>query len=464
MTFLAILVGYAVLMVALGAVVSRRVHASGDFFVAGRKLSAGLVFSTLLAANIGAGSTVGATGLGYSDGFSAWWWVGSAGIGQLVLALTVGPRIWRVASKHNLYTAGDYLEFRYDRRVKGLVALLLWVGSLAILAGQLIAIAWVLNVSAGVSKPLGCAIGAAVSTAYFAFGGLHSAARVNALQVVVKLLGFALAFVYLLGPISGIFAAASTTTASSGYFSFFGDGVTPFRLLVLLAPSFIVSPGLLQKVFGARDEKAVVAGVGLNALGLLAFAIVPPLLGMLAKGYFPDLAKPELALPTLLTQSLPVWLGGLLLGAIFAAELSTADAVLFMLSTSLSKDLYKTFLRPNANDQHLMRVARGSAVACGVVAAFLGVLLPNVISALTIFYTLLSAALFLPLIAGLYVRAATTRAALTTIAVSVTLTLVCELLTGGKGFRGIPSLVLGILAGVFAMIAVIAIERIRDRR
>jgi len=92
------------------------------------------------------------------------------------------------------------------------------------------------------------------------------------------------------------------------------------------------------------------------------------------------------------------------------------------------------------------------------------VLLPNVISALTIFYTLLSAALFLPLIAGLYVRAATTRAALTTIAVSVTLTLVCELLTGGKGFRGIPSLVLGILAGVFAMIAVIAIERIRDRR
>jgi SSS family solute:Na+ symporter len=463
MTFLAILVGYAALMVALGAFVSRRVRGSSDFFVAGRKLSAGLVFSTLLAANIGAGSTVGAAGLGYRDGFSAWWWVGSAGIGSLVLALTVGPRIWRLASKHNLYTAGDYLEFRYDRRVKGLVALLLWVGSLAILAGQLIAIAWVLNASAGVSKPLGCAIGAAVSTAYFAFGGLHSAARVNALQLVIKLVGFGLAFVYLLGPITGIFAAASTTSMTGGYFSFFGDGITPFRLLVLLAPSFIVSPGLLQKVFGARDERAVVAGVGLNALGLLAFAIVPPLLGMLAKTYFPDLTNRELALPTLLTEALPVWLGGLLLGAIFAAEVSTADAVLFMLSTSLSKDLYKTFLQPEADDRHLMRVARGSAIACGVVAAFLGMLLPNVISALTIFYTLLSAALFLPVIAGLYVRAATARAALTTIAVSVTLTLACELLTGGKGFRGIPSLVLGILAGVFAMIAVIAIERIRDR-
>src|SRR5438128_11481245 len=112
MTFL--LIGYAALMVVFGAFVSRRVRASSDFFVAGRGLGAGLIFSTLLAANIGAGSTVGATGLGYRDGLSAWWWVGSAGIGSAVLALTVGPKIWRVARQYNLYTVGDYLEFRYN--------------------------------------------------------------------------------------------------------------------------------------------------------------------------------------------------------------------------------------------------------------------------------------------------------------------------------------------------------------
>src|SRR5438094_7948742 len=110
MIFLAILISYAVLMIALGALVSRRVHGSSDFFVAGRGLGAGLIFSTLLAANIGAGSTVGAAGLGYRDGLSAWWWVGSAGIGSVILALTVGPKIWSVAKEHNLYTVGDYLE------------------------------------------------------------------------------------------------------------------------------------------------------------------------------------------------------------------------------------------------------------------------------------------------------------------------------------------------------------------
>src|SRR5262252_4473109 len=154
MTLLIILIVYAALMMLIGAIVSRRVRASSDFFVAGRGLGAGLIFSTLLAANIGAGSTVGAAGLGYRDGLSAWWWVGSAGIGSLILAFTVGPKIWQIAKEHNLYTVGDYLEFRYDKRVRGLTALLLWFGGLSILAGQLIAVSWILNVVAGLSKPV----------------------------------------------------------------------------------------------------------------------------------------------------------------------------------------------------------------------------------------------------------------------------------------------------------------------
>src|SRR5437773_11843718 len=109
MTFLLILVAYAVLMIVLGVVVSRRVRGSSDFFVAGRGLGPGLIFSTMLAANIGAGSTVGAAGLGYRDGLAAWWWVGSAGIGSIVLAFWIGAAIRRLAAAHDLRTLGDYL-------------------------------------------------------------------------------------------------------------------------------------------------------------------------------------------------------------------------------------------------------------------------------------------------------------------------------------------------------------------
>src|SRR5262245_3992397 len=394
MTYLFILIAYALAIIALGVILARRVNQSSDFFVAGRRLSAGLIFSTLLAANLGAGSTVGGTGLGYRDGLSAWWWVGSAGIGSIVLAFTVGPRIWRVAREQNLYTVGDYLEFRYDRRVRGLVAVLLWIGSLAILAGQLIAIAKILYVVAGLAKPLGCAIGALIITCYSAAGGLHSTARVNVIQLLVKLAGFVAAALYLLPSTS--FAQLTANAKTSGYSSFTGNGAMDvLRYLLPLAPAFIFSPGLLQKIFGARDEQAVRRGVAWNALGLLAYAIIPVLLGMYAAHYFPGLADRELALPTLLTQALPFWLGSLLLGAVFSAELSAADVVLFMLNTSLTKDLYQSFLNPAADDRYIKKGARFTAIGCGALGGLAAIVLADVISALTIFYTLLSAALVL---------------------------------------------------------------------
>ena len=119
---LGLLLAYSAGLVALGLWIGRRVGTSDAFFVAGRSLGPGLLFATLLAANIGAGSTVGAAGLGYRDGISAWWWVGSAGIGTLALALWVGPKIWRIAKERNLLTVGDFLELRYGAPVRAIVA------------------------------------------------------------------------------------------------------------------------------------------------------------------------------------------------------------------------------------------------------------------------------------------------------------------------------------------------------
>ncbi|MBO0858755.1 MAG: sodium:solute symporter family protein [Chloracidobacterium sp.] len=462
MTYLYILIGYAVLMVAFGVILSRRVRESGDFFVAGRGLNAGLIFSTLLAANIGAGSTVGAAGLGYRDGLSAWWWVGSAGIGSLILAFTVGPKIWRIARDNNLYTVGDYLEFRYNRKMRAMVAALLWIGSLAILAGQLVAMERIFKATSGLGRIEGCLLGAAVITVYFAAGGLHSAARINVIQMMVKLAGFTLALIFLLttaGGWSAIRAGALGALDDPGapdagkYFSLMGGGLSgALSYIALLTPSFIVSPGLLQKLFGARDESAVRRGVGLNALGLLAFAVVPALMGVIARSQFPHLENREMALPALLTGALPVWLGGLLLGALFSAELSAADAVLFMLTTSLGKDLYKTFIRPEADDRSLLRVSRLTAVGCGAIGAGLAIWFGSVIAALKIFYTLLSAALLLPLLFGLYSRRVTERAAIPSTLVSVAVTFAFEYRTRGQGYAGFPSLIWGTLAGMIAII------------
>ena len=176
---LAVLVTYAALLMGFGLWAGRRSRTAGDFFVAGRRLGPLLLFSTILASNIGAGSTVNAAALGYRDGLSAWWWVGSAGLGSIVLALWIGPHIRRIAARHRLETVGDYLEYRYGPAVRAAVAALLWVGTLAILAGQLLAIGWVLNVVTGMDRWAGCVLGGLVVTVYFTAGGLLTAAWVN---------------------------------------------------------------------------------------------------------------------------------------------------------------------------------------------------------------------------------------------------------------------------------------------
>ena len=417
----AVLIAYSALLIGFGLFISRRVKKADDFLVAGRSLGPGLLATTFLAANIGAGSTVGATGLGYVYGLGAWWWVGCAGIGSMILANTVGPKIWTLAAKHGWHTVGDFLDYRYNRSVRGLIAVLLWFGTLMILAGQLIAISQILQVVAGLEKWKGCLIGGIVVTSYFAAGGLLSSAWVNLIQLTVKFAGFLLAIPFGLAAAGGWQALQPALDASS---SLGARGVLSY--VAILVPSFIISPGLIQKLYGARDEHVVRIGVSWNAFGLMAFAFVPAILGVIAHSRFPELANRELALPTVMTKLMPPWLGLLTLAAVFSAEVSTSDAILFMLSSSLSIDLYKTFLRPAAPDRNLLFVGRLAAIAGAFCGVLLAIVLPSIIAALQIFYTLMAVALSAPLIVGLYSSRPTAARAIVAIATSVAITAVTQ--------------------------------------
>jgi len=428
-----LLLAYAAVMVATGFVVARRVKRSGDFFVASRSLSTGAVFATILAANIGAGSTVGATGLGYRHGLSAWWWSGSAALGCVVLALVVAPRLYRLAREHGFFTVGDFLEWRFDRSVRVLVSAVLWLGTLSLLAGQLIAMAWALEAVAGLPRAAGALASSLVLVLYFAGGGLLASAWVNVLQLVTLLAGFALALPLAWRAAGGWAALAAAAGASEpDYGSLTGMGAASILgLAVVFVPSFIVSPGLVQKTFGARGPGAARRAVLWNTLVLAAFAFVPALLGMSMRVVQPGLDNPELALPRLATDVLPPWAGGLALAALFAAEISTADAVLFMLSTSLSRDLYQAMLRPGAGDAELLRVGRTAAALGGALGVALALVLPSVATALTLFYGVMTAALFVPLIVGLFSSRPGPRHARVAVVASIATTV--TLRVGGAG-------------------------------
>jgi SSS family solute:Na+ symporter len=443
LTFL-LLIAYSALMAAIGLWIGRRVRATGDFFVAGRTLGPGLIFVTFLAGNIGAGSTVGAAGLAYRDGLSAWWWNASAGIGCLVLAFTVGPRMWREAARHGDLTVGDFLERRYGRDLRLAVALLIWMGTLSILAGQLLGMSTVFQVVAGVSKLTGCILGATLVSVYFVAGGLLSSAHVNLVQLTVKLIGFALVTPMALALAGGWDALALDSSRSDLFAG--GSPQSGWRLLFFLGPAFVVSPGLLQKAFAARNERAVTTGVAANGLALLGFAALPTIIGMSARVLHPGITS-DLAFATIAADLTPVF-GALALAAVFSAEASAADAVLFMLATSGSRDIYRR-VRPNATDGDLLLAARVAGVAGAILGLVLAMAHRSVIEALSTFYAVMVVTLFVPLIAGLYARRSSRRQGLASL-VGIPVLAVVHLATGGAGYGALTPVVAGVLASALA--------------
>jgi solute:Na+ symporter, SSS family len=417
---LTLLIVYSLGVVGLGIWTARFVRTSSAFFVAGRSLGPGLILASMLAANIGAGTTVGATGLAYRDGLSAWWYVGSAGLGSLIFAFSVAPRLWRLAKDHDFYTTGDYLEFRYGPAVRAVATALVAVGSLSLLAGQLIAGATIINILTGVPRWAGSLIGGAIMTIYFTAGGLLGTAWVNTLQLIVMLAGFLVALPFALGAAGGLEALGGRTLPP--YFTEFTYSSGPgsgWTWLILLGPAFIISPGLIQKAYGGATAAAVRTGVALNAVLLLAFAFVPVLFGMIGRAAIPGITDQNAVLPTVLTQLLPAWLGALALAAVFSTEVDTSDAILFMISSSASKDLYKRFLNPAASDGQMLRVGRVTAVVGGIAGVLLSIVLQTIIGALVVFYSLLVVTLFVPVLGGLYTRRAGAREALAAIGAGV---------------------------------------------
>ena len=454
--YVALLIGYSAALTALGLWIARRVRGPADFFVAGRKLTWPYIAATMLAANIGAGATVGATGLAYEQGVSAWFWNGSAGVGSLVLAFIVGPRLWALAAERGYLTVGDFLEDRYGQSVRVIIASLIWFGALFILAGQLLLGAAVFSVVAGLPKWAGVLIGGAAMTGYFSAGGLLSSVGVSVVQLVVKFTGFAIAIPILLNAAGGLDAIAAAPGVPETFFDplFSAGANSGFTLLLLSGPNFIVSPGLIQKTYGAEGPGAVRRGVGANAIALMIFAFLPVFLGLAARALYPGLESRDLVLPTLLLHGLPVWLGALALAAVFSAEVGACEAILFMLSTSLSQDLYKRIVKPDATPSQVLRVARIAALVGGTAGMLLAIfVVKEIIDALAVFYSIIGATLLVPVVGGLFVRRAGSREALAAIVVGMAGFLAIKFLTAATGWLnpnlwGLVSSAAGFLASL----------------
>ena len=345
-----------------------------------------------------------------------------------MLAFWVGPRLWRQADSLGFLTVGDFLEHHYGRAVRGLAAAIIWAGSFLILCTQFRGAAEILQRVGGWPLAAGTLVVSLTTMAYFVAGGLRSAAWVNAVQLTIKLAGLGVAAPLVAG-------AAGADLSMSGETSFWTGTTVGWHTLFLLGPAFFLSPGLIQKAYGAKDACVLRRGVAWNGVALLVFAWVPVLIGLTARALHPGLERPEMALPVVLAEDVPPMIGALGLAAVFSAALSAADAVLVMLATS-GRAGHLSRVPASERERSRRPVHRARALTVfGALAGFaLTFVLDSVGSALTLFYQLMVVTLFAPILGGLFLPRASRWSALAAMLVGVATLVTTHLATGGAGY------------------------------
>ena len=136
------------------------------------------------------------------------------------------------------------------------------------------------------------------------------------------------------------------------------------------------------------------------------------------------------------------------MAAKYSAEVSAAEAELYKLTTTFTKDLYKTFINPAIEDHKLLKMSRLVTFAAGILGVGMAVLLPNIITALSIFYSLMSVSLTAPLLFGLFSKRPSVAAAFSSAISGIILTVYLQFCNMGKGLWILNAQSTGI---VFAM-------------
>ena len=398
MTGLIIIALYFLVMLAIGVASRRKAREVDDFFVAGRKNSSPFIVGSLLATIIGGSATIGMAGLGFKQGLTGAWWLLVGSIGLVFLGLFFARKVRRLA----LYTLPELVEKQYDRRMALAASILIVVAWIGIIAAQIIAAGKIMGILVTGSPAMWMVIFTVIFVAYTVLGGQHAVIRTDLVQAVIIFVGIFVGLALLLTRLGGWEGLQSSLPAERFAFplSTQFDGAALATLLLLVGLTYIVGPDMYSRIFCARDAGVARTATLWTAVLIIPLAFAITVIGMGAAAMFPDIA-PELAFPTVISELFSPLLGGLILAALLCAVMSSADTTLLSASTILTIDIIGRF-QPATSQKSILPRSRWAIVLLGICALVVALMLKGVISALLFAYTIYTAGVILPVLAGFF--------------------------------------------------------------
>lgn len=196
-----IVAAYLLVMLLIGIRFMKRVKNREDFYAADHTLSTPVMLATVCATIIGGSSMMGRAGLGYTSGIECLMTALPYMIGMFLFSGYAG-RIYDVGEKHGISSIPSVFEFRFGKKAKVLIAVLIAFAMMGTVASQITATATIIKLLGeriGISYELGALIATVIFIVYTGASGLFGVVYTDILQFFMLVL-----FVYIMVPVSSI--------------------------------------------------------------------------------------------------------------------------------------------------------------------------------------------------------------------------------------------------------------------
>lgn len=439
-------IGYGVLMVALGFVYSKKVESNEDFILAGKSLGPVVLMGTLLATWVGSGSVTGGQNLlAYS--FGLW-----PAVGYAIPSIIGIGTIFIISSKvrnYGKYTVAEILEMKYGKFASYFAAVIIILAFVGIVSYQYQGLGYVLHVSTGISVELGTIIAAVIIILLATMGGLMSVAPTDALSAFLITIALIIAVPVAIAVGGGWDTILSNVPKT--HLKPMGT-LTFVQILGFYIPMLFLLLGdqnIYQRLASSRDNKVTRIGTIGWIVGLLIVTPLISLLAFISRSIFPKI-EPGMALIAL-TSQLPIVIGGVLIAALTAFITTTGNSYLLSAATSVIYDLFgDNFKYKHENKMLLM--TRILVPILGVIAFLLTMYFPSVLSVQMYAYTVYGAGITPALLAVFIYPKVTKAGGLASMAVGLVTTLTWEL--GFVQSTGINSALISVPLAIIVLVVV----------
>lgn len=376
---------YCLIVVSVGLYLSKgkkgETQNAKGYFLAGRGLAWWAIGSSIIASNISAEQFVGMSGSGYAIGLGIATYEWIAALGLLIVAKFFIP----IYLKRRIFTMPQFLEERYDKRVKTVMAVF-WLAVFVFINLTSILYLGALTIQKVMGIPLVAGVLALAFLAglYSIYGGLKAVALTDVIQVV-----------FLVG--GGLITTVLAVSALSDHGQFIQGcqrlmEVAPEKFHLILDPSnpgykdlpgiSVIIGGLwvsnlyywgcnqyiIQRALAAKSVDEAQKGMAFAAYIKLLVPFLVVLPGIAAFALHAPLSKPDEAYPWLLSNILPDGVRGIAFAALTAAIVSSLASMMNSISTIFTMDIFRSYIRPKASERSLVTVGRWASLVALLIA------------------------------------------------------------------------------------------------